>query len=180
MERIAALLKEENTLALATTDEAGQPCVAPLFYIVDEDLSLFWLSSEASLHSENLNRNPGAAVTVYTHTAKWREIRGVQMRGAVSVIADPKHRRAIIRTYCQRFQLRSIFRLAISRCALFVFRPEFIRFIDNSRRFGTRIELERCSNNDWRSAVGMAAAEQLPAGRSARPSRGIVDLNLNE
>lgn len=77
LKQIAALLHAQSTLALATTGEAEQPCVTPLFYIVDEDLSLFWFSSKASLHSENLQRNPHAAVTVYSHTDKWREIRGV-------------------------------------------------------------------------------------------------------
>jgi hypothetical protein len=46
LELVAALLGEETTLSLATTGKDGLACVAPLFYIVDEELSLYWLSSE--------------------------------------------------------------------------------------------------------------------------------------
>lgn len=141
MEPIAALLREGNTLSLATVNETGEPCVAPLFYIVDEELCLFWLSSETSLHSVNLKSVPRAAITIYRHAVSWKDIRGVQMRGSVTVITDTKLRRTIIKTYCQRFQLKAIFRMAISRCALYKFRPDFIRYIDNSESFAAKVEL---------------------------------------
>jgi uncharacterized protein YhbP (UPF0306 family) len=140
-EAIAALLREETTLSLATMNETGEPCVAPLFYIVDEELSLFWLSSEASLHSGNLRRIPRAAITIYRHAVNWKDIRGVQMRGSVAVIADPKLRSTIVKTYCQLFQLNADFRLVIRRCALYKFKPDFIRYIDNSESFGAKVEL---------------------------------------
>src|ERR1035441_1887789 len=95
LETIAALLRDESTLALATTDEQGQPCVAPLFYIACEELTLFWLSLETSLHSQNLKRAPMAAAAIYRHTENWKEIRGVQLRGPVTVIAEPERRRAL-------------------------------------------------------------------------------------
>ena len=85
LETIAAILREESTLALATTDEQGRPCVAPVYYIAGEELTLFWLSAETSLHSRNLKRAPMAAAAIYRHTAKWKEIRGVQLRGPVTV-----------------------------------------------------------------------------------------------
>ncbi len=97
LELIAALLREQTTLSLATAGQDGQACVAPLFYIVDKELSLYWLSSESSLHSLNLDRTPRAAATVYSGTEDWREICGVQMRGAVSKVTDPKRRATLIR-----------------------------------------------------------------------------------
>lgn len=140
-ETIAALLREQSTLALATTDEQGQPCVAPLYYIADEELSLYWLSSETSLHSENLKRAPAAAATIYRQTENWKEIRGVQLRGHVTVISDPTRRRELIKTYCERFQLGAIFKAAISQCSLYALRPIFIRSIDNSTVFGHKFEI---------------------------------------
>jgi hypothetical protein len=142
LEMIAALLREENTLALATVDEQGQACVAPLFYIADEDLTLFWLSSESSLHSRNLKREPMAAATVYRHTDHWKEICGVQLRGSVSVISDPERRRALVEAYCERFLLGLLFKAAISQCDLYSLRPVFIRSIDNSSVFGQKIEIK--------------------------------------
>lgn len=151
-EKIAALLKEQSTLALSTVDPAGQGCVAPLFYIADEQYSLYWISSESSQHSRNLKLHPNAAVTVFANTEKWQEIRGVQMRGAVMVITDKKQRSELINKYCERFHLKNLFRLAISRSTLFVFQPDHIRYTDNSQKFGFRIELERHTENQWRIA----------------------------
>jgi uncharacterized protein YhbP (UPF0306 family) len=139
-ESIAALLREENTLALATVDESGKPCVAPLFYITDEDLTLYWLSSATALHSVNLDRTTRAAATVYRHTENWKQICGLQMRGQVTAITQRDHRGALIKQYRERFQLGAVFRLAISRSVLYAFRPDYFRYIDNSVRLGYRFE----------------------------------------
>jgi hypothetical protein len=150
LELIAALLDEETTLALATADEDGEPAVAPLFYIVDDELSLYWLSSESSLHSLNLKRTSRAAATVYRSARSWRQIRGVQMRGTVSRIDDPKRRAKLVKAYCERFKLGTVFRLAMRQSALYALRPEFFRFIDNARGFGAKFELTRGAE-DWSS-----------------------------
>jgi uncharacterized protein YhbP (UPF0306 family) len=141
METIASLLRAESTLALATIDEQGQACVAPLYYIAGDDLTLFWLSSQASLHSRNLKRAPMAAATIYRHTDNWKEIRGVQLRGPVTVIDDSESRRALIDAYCGRFQLGVLFRAAIGQCSLYALRPVFFRYIDNSSVFGHNFEI---------------------------------------
>ena len=143
LETIAALLRAQSTLALATTDEQGAPCVAPLFYIVDGDLTLYWLSSAASLHSRNLGRCPAASATVYRNTENWKEICGVQMRGSVETISGPQQRNPLVRTYCERFGLGGVLRLAIRRSTLYAFRPVWFRYIDNSKHFGYNFELTR-------------------------------------
>jgi hypothetical protein len=143
LEQVAMLLREQTTLSLATTGEDGEPCVAPLFYMVDEEFSLYWLSSQSSQHSRNLLRTPRAAAAVHGSATSWQEIRGVQMRGAVSKITEPKRRAALVKAYCERFQLGAVFRLAIRRSALYLLQPDFFRFIDNARGFGSNVELAR-------------------------------------
>lgn len=152
-ETIAALLREENTLALATVDERGEPCIAPLFYLAGPDLSLFWLSSRKSLHSRNLIRSPRASATVYRHAETWKAIRGVQMRGSVAVVTDPARRKALIKLYCKRFELGTVFRLAIGQCDLYEFRPDFFRYIDNAKHFGYKFEVSRQTNAPEESAL---------------------------
>jgi uncharacterized protein YhbP (UPF0306 family) len=149
LELVAALLGEQTTLSLATTGNDGLPCVAPLFYLADEQLSLYWLSSESSQHSLNLARSPRAAATVHGHAASWKQIRGVQMRGEASIITDPQRRAALVEAYCRRFKLGTVFRLAIRHSALYIFQPEFFRYIDNSKGFGYKFELERLPEG-WR------------------------------
>jgi hypothetical protein len=140
---VAALLAEETTLALATGGEGGLAAVTPLFYIADEELTLYWLSSEASPHSQNLKNEPRAAVTVYRKAESWRQIRGLQMRGLVSKVASPERRRALLKTYCERFKLGRVFRVAIRQNVLYEFHPNFIRYIDNAKGFGCKLELTR-------------------------------------
>jgi len=140
---VAALLGEETTLSLATTGEGGQACVAPLFYIVDENLSLYWLSSESSLHSLNLARTPRAAATVYRCVENWKQISGVQLRGAVSKVTEPERRNALVKAYCERFKLGRVPRLALSQSALYALQPDFFRYIDNAQGFGSKFELTR-------------------------------------
>jgi uncharacterized protein YhbP (UPF0306 family) len=141
LEWIAALLRAESTLALATSDEQGLPCAAPLFYLVDESLTLYWLSSSNSQHSRNLLRQPRVAATVYRSVENWKEVCGVQMRGRVTVVEDKARRQTLIDLYCQRFQLGLIFHLAIRQSTLYAFAPVFFRGIDNSKHFGWSFEL---------------------------------------
>jgi uncharacterized protein YhbP (UPF0306 family) len=142
-EAIAALLREESTLALATADEHGVAGVAPLFYIADEQLALYWLSSPESLHSRNLQRNPLASAAIFRPTADWRQICGVQMRGPVEAIIDPERRKALVRIYWERFQLSALLRPAVGRSTVYALRPQWFRFIDNTRHFGYQFELTR-------------------------------------
>ncbi len=136
---VADLLKTQSTLALATSAAGGSPRIAPLFYLPD-GLALYWFSSPSSVHSRNLRKNSAAAVAVYRPTAQWREIRGVQMRGAVSVIAGARERQAVEKAYAARFRLGTRFAAELARSRLYVFRPNWVRYLDNSRRAGYKIE----------------------------------------
>ena len=139
------LLKSQSTLALATSAEDGTPLVAPLFYIVEDDLRMYWFSSASSEHSKNVERTGSGAVTVYRPTERWNEICGVQMTGKVSVVEDRELRRAVEREYTERFQLGVLFEAMISRTKLYEFRPGWVRYLDNSKHVGYKVEkrLER-------------------------------------
>lgn len=143
LNRIAALLGEQTTLSLATTGESGEACVAPLFYIADAELSLYWVSSETSLHGVNLARTPLAAATIYRSVESWRQIRGVQLRGPVGKVTEPQRRAALLKTYCERFKLGRVLRLALQQSTLYRLEPEFLRYIDNSTVFGNKFEITR-------------------------------------
>jgi uncharacterized protein YhbP (UPF0306 family) len=142
-EIIAALLRDQSTVALATVSAQGEPSVAPLFYIVDACLNLYWLSSPNCLHSRSLAANPAASAAVYRPTENWKEICGVQMRGRVETIFGPQQRNPLIKSYCERFGIGAVLRLAIRRSTLYAFRPDWFRYIDNSKHFGYNFELTR-------------------------------------
>jgi uncharacterized protein YhbP (UPF0306 family) len=143
LELIAALLSEETTLSLATSGEDGRACVAPLFYIANNELSIYWFSSESSQHSLNLIRTPHAAATVYRSVENWKKICGVQLRGTVRKVTEPERRAALVKSYCERFKLGRVPRLALGHSALYCLQPDFFRSIDNARGFGFKFELTR-------------------------------------
>jgi len=139
-EIVAALLKSQTTLSLVTISEDGSPQIAPLFYFAGEALHLYWLSAASSRHSRNLKRSPAAAVTIYRPATEWKEIRGVQMRGAASVVKSRVERRQIVEAYAARFHLGPLFRDRIARSRLYRFQPDWVRYLDNTARFGYKFE----------------------------------------
>ncbi len=139
-EQVAAFLKSQSTLSLATTAADGTPHAAPLFYFADEQLRLYWLSSASSRHSRNLRHRPEAAVSMYAPTDDWKQIRGVQMRGSVVVVSARSGRGEIVAAYCDRFQLGASFQTAIARSRLYRLQPQWVRYLDNSKRFGYKFE----------------------------------------
>ena len=141
LELVAGFLDAGSTLALATATPEGSACVAPLFYLPSEGLRLYWFSSRSSEHSRNLERNPHSSVTVYHSTARWQEIRGVQMRGDAVAVSDRALRRSIAAAYVERFHLGRLFEAAISKSTLYCFQPDWVRYIDNSVRFGFKFEM---------------------------------------
>ncbi len=139
---IRALVNSQTTLALATTDQNLTPRSTPLFYVADEGLRLYWFSSRRSLHSRNCERNPAASAAIFRDARGWRQIEGAQFEGAASVVADRNLRKAILRQYVERFELGKLFSAALRGSALYCFTPSWVRYTDNSRRFGYKFELK--------------------------------------
>jgi uncharacterized protein YhbP (UPF0306 family) len=151
LELVERFLRSQSALALGTTAADGSPRTAALFYLLQEDLRLYWFSSASSEHSRNLKRDAAASVSVFRNACDWRRIRGVQMRGTVSVVSGRAQRRPIAELYTERFQLGTLFHLGISRSTLFCFRPSWIRYIDNSKRFGYKFEVSLPAANEDRA-----------------------------
>lgn len=139
---VREFLCAQSTLSLATFDACGNPRCTPLFYWMDEALDLFWFSSVSSDHSRDLARQPAAALSIYGQTEDWKQIRGVQMRGRAEQIADPELRRRVETAYAERFRLSAFLRLALRRSALYRFQPKWVRYVDNSVRFGFKREFQ--------------------------------------
>jgi uncharacterized protein len=140
--QIQAILGGETTLVLATVDGNANPRSTPLFYLAGNDLRLYWFSARSSRHSRNCARIPRASVAIFRNARNWKQIRGVQMDGLVSVISDRVLRRRITHDYCIRFALEDHFRGIIRHSALYCFTPAWVRYLDNSRAFGFKFELK--------------------------------------
>lgn len=137
--KVLEFLQSESTMVLATRDEDGLPYAAPLFYVVNESFRFYWLSSRESQHSLHLQSSSQASAAVFHSTFRWREIEGVQMRGACSIVEGPE-RGPILEEYCERFHLGTVLSLAVRHSTLYCFQPQWVRMTENKIRLGRKIE----------------------------------------
>jgi uncharacterized protein YhbP (UPF0306 family) len=139
---IRTFLESQSTLALATIDANGNPQIAPLFYVSDDALNLYWLSSADSRHSINLMAREQAAATIYPEAWHWTGIRGLQIEGTAHPITDETTRQDILARYQQKFNLPSGFETIITGSGLYVLKPTWVRWLDNGVRFGYKSEMQ--------------------------------------
>jgi uncharacterized protein YhbP (UPF0306 family) len=136
---VRKFLETQSTLVLSTVNEQGVPHATPLFYVQGEDLALYWLSMRSSEHSKNILRAPAVSASVHRSTFAWREIAGVQMQG-IAAIAETREKDVMLRKYRDRFRLGRTFSAAIAASSLFVFRPTWVRYLDNAKRLAYKFE----------------------------------------
>jgi uncharacterized protein YhbP (UPF0306 family) len=142
LQAIDHLLRSESTMVISTCSHGDAPHATPLFYLTGAQFELYWFSSPSSIHSRNVAKAPEASAVVYAPTDQWQRIRGVQMRGTVHKITQRTQRREISKAYCARFDLGILFRAVMARNSLYVFRPCWVRYLDNTRAFGFKFETE--------------------------------------
>ena len=151
LEPVRSLLRAQTTLVLATVGPHNLPRSTPLFYIADNELNFYWFSSRYSLHSRNCALAPETSISISSSAQTWQQIQGVQMQGRVSIVIDRALRKQITADYVDRFNLGSLFSLAIRRSSLYCFTPHWLRYLDNTRRFGNKFELDLLTQTSPRS-----------------------------
>jgi len=99
---LKAFLQLESVLTLSVNDEQG-PWTAPVLYVADEDLNLYFLSSSSTRHIASLPEDGRIAASIYSdYKGDWLGICGVQMEADISQV-DEAHRAAAAARYFQRF-----------------------------------------------------------------------------
>jgi uncharacterized protein YhbP (UPF0306 family) len=138
---VRAFLDTQSTLALATVSLEGEPQVAPLFYVSDDQLNLYWLSSPKSRHSANLIVHPKVSAAVYPAVWQSRDIVGLQIEGQAHPIGDERIREQILNLYLRKFQIPPEFDSLINSSTLYILAPTWIRWMDNSVEFNYQSEI---------------------------------------
>ncbi len=140
--RVLDYLKARSVATLATSGSDG-PWAAAVFF-VNRGFTLYFLSSAASRHCQNLARNPRVAASAQEDTADWRKIKGVQLEGTASEITGEERSEAL-RLYSEKFPLVGLLSTApaaivdaMARVRWYKVVPERLYFIDNSAGFGHR------------------------------------------
>jgi uncharacterized protein YhbP (UPF0306 family) len=148
---IDTFLRAHNTLSLATT-RAERPWAASVFFASDPALNLYFVTDPKTHHGSDLSHNARVAGTVNGDCERWSEIRGVQLTGT-AVQLDAVDRQRALMVYLGKFsEVDQLMRdpqskqdrLIGERLAVTPFyqlRPDWVRLIDNTRRFGFKQEL---------------------------------------
>jgi uncharacterized protein YhbP (UPF0306 family) len=144
---IPAELLSLPVMTLATVGTDAAPHAASVYFAAGAGAAgqkpLYFFSSPASQHGQDLAANPAAALTLSPLVEGWRDIYGVQMRGeAHPVLAGPEWEHAF-QLYLARFPFAASLKQELARNTLYVFTPQWLRLVDNSRGFGFKEEWTR-------------------------------------
>lgn len=147
-EAVRRFLVEEHTASVATVDERGGVHAANVWVAADGRLRLYFFSDPRSAHARHIQARPRVAVTVGRSTGDPMAICGLQIHGVCRVIAPPpKGERRLwqrgLRVYRKRFpQLTAwgMFSQLMQGQYLFCVEPRWVRWLDNSRGFGFKVE----------------------------------------
>ncbi len=144
-ERLLAYLQDQRVTTLAVHDAAGAHAAA-VFYAVDAELNLYFVSDPASRHGQALVATGRAAGTVQTDRQEWHEITGIQWHGAVRQLNGAARTRGW-ELYTARFPFLLTGDVALTgalaKTVLWQAAPDWMRLIDNRLGLGHKEEWHR-------------------------------------
>jgi len=140
MERVTELLNTVAAMTLATTKPEATPHAAPVYFVSDEELNLYFFSDPKSLHSQHITQNPQVAAAIYPECERWRDIRGLQLHGVVNLVKSPEVWQSSWNLYQSKFPFVRALKAAVAKNQMYVFVPRWIRLVDNSQGFGYKKE----------------------------------------
>ena len=100
---IERYLRAHHTMSIATCDPASKhPHAAHVFYAVDSELRLVFLSRQTSLHGAHIGEEVKVAATVSEEYEDWRLIKGVQLWGTARLLRG-KAKTGALALYLKQF-----------------------------------------------------------------------------
>jgi uncharacterized protein YhbP (UPF0306 family) len=144
-------LRTHTTLTLAYADAEG-PQACAVLYALGTDAELVFVTSASTRHGRALSAVPEApaaaaevpvAFTAQADGQEWATLTGVQGRGRCRRLADGPERDAGWRAYTERFPFVAAdprLQSALESTDLWAIQPTWLRLIDNSRGFATKLE----------------------------------------
>jgi len=134
-----AFCGEQSCLSMATIDEAGKPHNANLYFTTDRELNFYFVSADKSAHSQHVKDRPEVAVTIFKPMPMWQQLQGVQLHGHCEKLSS-RHRAQAWELYVAKFPFVVEVENTVRAQDFYRIRPHWIRWIDNSVRFGFKVE----------------------------------------
>jgi flavin prenyltransferase len=127
-------------MTLSTSGASGGPHAAAVYFVADEEKTLYFFSAPSSQHSQDLAHNPRAAAAVHPLVEGWENIRGLQLRGEVRPVAAGEAWEKAWQLYLVKFPFARDLEAVVAQNALYAFYPTWVRLTDNRRGFGYKEE----------------------------------------
>jgi 4-hydroxy-3-polyprenylbenzoate decarboxylase len=135
---------QQPAMTLATTGADGFPHAAAVYFASDEEQRrLYFFSDPNSQHGQDLTIRPQAAAAIYPPEEHWQAICGLQLRGEVHPAAPGEEWEEGWRHYLVKFPFVGEMKEILEKNALYVFQPNWGRWIDNRQEFGHKEEWTR-------------------------------------
>lgn len=141
--RALGYLRQHHVMTLATHGPLGL-WAAAVFYAAD-GFQLTFLSAGHTRHAQNIAASPRVSATIQEDYTDWAAIQGIQLEGTARLLAGAE-RTAALRLYADKFQFLkrpiSVVEAALKGVNWYVLSPDRLYFVDNSRGFGHRDEID--------------------------------------
>lgn len=134
--RIILDFMNSNTILSLSTSTSDSPYICNLFYVCDDDLNIYFLSSKKTRHAQELKDNPRVAVSIYDPlSAPGKSVIGLQATGKVSE-AKGIELIKMFKSYLSIFPATKVNIDMLKQVSfdsrLFKFKPDVIYFMDKS------------------------------------------------
>ena len=131
-------LSHHRAVTLAYNDADGVGACG-LWYVYDDDINLYFLTSPVTRHGRALLNGGDVAFTIHRDEQDWHAIQGLQGKGRCGPL-PPAQTPRIWRLYVQRYpfvlqQFKDI-DAALKNTLFWVIKPTWMRLIDNTKGFG--------------------------------------------
>lgn len=89
-EFVIDVIEQNRYLSMATT-AGDDPWVAPVEYVVDDDLNFYFVSKTTSRHVGHIEQNPVVGVAIFDSTQPSMTGRGIQFKGQAKLYSEERN-----------------------------------------------------------------------------------------
>jgi uncharacterized protein YhbP (UPF0306 family) len=82
------IINTNKYMVISTSDRAGEPWGAALFYACDEGYNFYFYSNINSRHCINLLKNPKVSLAIFNQNSLIGSYEGVQLEGKASMVSE--------------------------------------------------------------------------------------------
>lgn len=141
--QLASRLESAKTMQVATVSD-GQPWICTVYFVVDGDLNIYWLSWPTRRHSKEIAKNPRVAVALQCKVVQ--PVVGIQAEGRVEIVSEAKTVEVIMQKYVKKYSkgkaFYSNFVAGKNQHKMYKFLPEkFVLFDESNNPVNPRQEI---------------------------------------